>query len=218
MANTNIIPRATAQRLPIYQHYLQTVYDNGTQRIASQEISEALKYDPATVRRDFSLFGELGKRGYGYDVERILTFFSTKMDNTKRNDVILVGAGNIGTAITRFNFPDAQNINVVAVFDIDDKGVKVVDDKDNKVPVYSLDQLKKVNSKIESQIAILSTPEDVAQEVTDKLVDAGIKGILNFTPVHVDVPEGVFNQNVDLTRELQSLIYFVDNKDHIKSI
>ncbi|MDR0899353.1 MAG: redox-sensing transcriptional repressor Rex [Lactobacillaceae bacterium] len=217
MAETDIIPRATAQRLPIYQHHLKSLQDAGEKSTSSQEIALALKFDPATVRRDFSFFGELGKRGLGYKIDALVEFFAQKLNDVKQNNVILVGAGNIGSALAKFNFYTADNVNVVAAFDIN-PAVTVVNDEDKQIPVYSMGDLVAKNKEIGAEFAILAVPESAAQEATDVLVEAGIKGILNFTPLRVNVPKDVFTQNVDLTREMQSLIYFVDNKDSIKSI
>ena len=218
MTENKIIPRATAQRLPIYQHYLKVLADQGVTKTSSQELAEALKFDPATVRRDFNFFGELGKRGYGYQVDDLVSFFSKKLDVKKVNKVILVGAGNIGTALAKFNFATADNTNVVAAFDIKEDLPTVFNDKEEKIPVYNISEVVERNKEIGAQIAVIATPEDAAQEVSDQLVAAGIQGILNFTPTRVSVPKNIFTQNVDLTRELQALIYFVDNKDNIKSI
>ena len=93
------IPRATAKRLPIYFRYLTFLHDAGTDRISSAELSDAIKFDAATIRRDFSYFGALGKRGYGYDVKALLDFFANVLDQDSLINVALIGAGNLGQAL-----------------------------------------------------------------------------------------------------------------------
>ncbi|OIL34933.1 redox-sensing transcriptional repressor Rex [Oenococcus oeni] len=213
------IPRATAQRLPIYYYYLSWLHEAGIKRINSTEISEAIKFDAATVRRDFSYFGALGKRGFGYDVSALLDFFSKVLSQDKLNKVAVVGTGNLGQALMKYNFVHSSNIQIVMGFDVDSKKkeLKIDNEKGETIPVYSIGDLKSELNKENVTIAILTVPGKSAQEVTDQLVDAGIKGILNFSPIRITVPNSVRVQNVDLTTGMQTLIYFVDNFENIKS-
>ncbi len=213
------IPRATAQRLPIYYYYLSSLHEAGIKRINSTEISEAIKFDAATVRCDFSYFGALGKRGFGYDVSALLDFFSKVLSQDKLNKVAVVGTGNLGQALMKYNFVHSSNIQIVMGFDVDSKKkeLKIDNEKGETIPVYSIGDLKSELNKENVTIAILTVPGKSAQEVTDQLVDAGIKGILNFSPIRITVPNSVRVQNVDLTTGMQTLIYFVDNFENIKS-
>ncbi|EHN59867.1 redox-sensing transcriptional repressor Rex [Oenococcus kitaharae] len=219
MTSENQIPRATAQRLPIYYYYLSTLNDAGIKRINSSEISEAIKFDAATVRRDFSYFGALGKRGFGYDVSALLSFFSKVLSQDKLNKVAVVGVGNLGQALMKNNFSHTSNIEIVMGFDADDdkRSIKLVNEMGKSVPVYHVKELAERLHANNITIAILTVPEKAAQEVTDQLVAAGIKGILNFSPIRITVPSSVRVQNVDLTTGMQTLIYFVDNFKNIKS-
>ncbi|MFT8324280.1 redox-sensing transcriptional repressor Rex [Oenococcus sicerae] len=213
------IPRATAQRLPIYYYYLSSLHAAGIKRINSSEISEAIKFDAATVRRDFSYFGALGKRGFGYDVAALLNFFSKVLSQDKLNKVAVVGVGNLGQALMKYNFVHSNNIEIIMGFDSDPKkkAVQIKNEKDELLPVYAVDQLETELKKADVTIAILTVPERSAQQVTDQLVAAGVKGILNFSPIRITVPNSVRVQNVDLTTGMQTLIYFVDNVKNIKS-
>lgn len=202
------IPRATAKRLPIYYRYLTFLNDAGTQRISSAELSDATKFDAATIRRDFSYFGALGKRGYGYDVEALLEFFANVLDQNSLINVALIGVGHLGQALLNFNFHQSSNMRIAAAFDVDSERIGHVF---SGVPIYSMEDLQEQIAVQRINIAILTVPQEVAQEITEQLVAAGVKGILNFTPLRVTVPTGVRVQNVDLTNELQTLVYFIQN-------
>ncbi|MGY4841661.1 redox-sensing transcriptional repressor Rex [Weissella cibaria] len=202
------IPRATAKRLPIYYRYLKLLLDAGTTRVSSNELSDAVKFDAATIRRDFSYFGALGKRGYGYDVKALMTFFGEILNQDTLASVALVGVGNLGQALLNFNFHQGSNARISAAFDINEDIVNTIQ---TGVPVYSLDDLEKQISDQRIDVAILTVPAPVAQDLANRLAKAGVHGILNFTPLRLDVPSDVRVQNVDLTNELQTLLYFINN-------
>lgn len=202
------IPRATAKRLPIYYRYLKLLLDAGTTRVSSNELSDAVKFDAATIRRDFSYFGALGKRGYGYDVKALMTFFGEILNQDTLASVALVGVGNLGQALLNFNFHQSSNARISAAFDINEDIVNTIQ---SGVPVYSLDDLEKQISDQRIDVAILTVPAPVAQDLANRLAKAGVHGILNFTPLRLDVPSDVRVQNVDLTNELQTLLYFINN-------
>lgn len=203
------VPRATAKRLAIYHRYLRFLHDAGKRRISSTELSEAVKVDSATIRRDFSYFGALGKRGYGYDVEYLLQFFSQTLNQDRLTNVALIGVGKLGQALLNYNFHQSNNVRISAAFDVNEDIVGTIQ---TGVPVYSMDEMVEQLKVQQIQVAILTVPQDVAQETADRLVEANVRGILNFTPIRLDVPENVRVQNVDLTNELQTLIYFLDNQ------
>lgn len=203
------IPKATAKRLAIYHRYLRFLHDAGKRRISSTELSEAVKVDSATIRRDFSYFGALGKRGYGYDVEYLLDFFSHTLNQDRLTNVALVGVGNLGQALLNYNFHQSNNVRISAAFEVNEALVgKIM----RGVPVYPMSELVEQLRVQQIQVAILTVPQDVAQETAELLVEAKVKGILNFTPIRLTTPEEVRVQNVDLTNELQTLIYFLDNQ------
>lgn len=199
------IPKATAKRLPLYHRYLRYLLESGKTRVSSAELSEAIKVDSATIRRDFSYFGALGKRGYGYDVESLLEFFSKQLNHEQLTNVALVGVGKLGQALLNYNFQQTNNIRISAGFDMDES---LIDTIQRGVPVYDVKHLAQEIKNQQLNIAILTVPREYAQDITNKLVDAGIQGILNFTPRRLTVPENVRVHSVDLTNELQSLIYF----------
>ena len=201
------IPKATAKRLPIYYRYLNMLSDAGKKRVSSNELAEAVKVDSATIRRDFSYFGALGKRGYGYDVENLLEFFKKTLNQDKLTNVALIGVGNLGHALLNFNFHKSNNVRINAAFDINEEITGTIQ---SGVPIYPMEDMKEQLKIQQIEIVILTVPANVAQGVTNDLIEVGVKGILNFTPLRTSVPESVLVQNVDLTNELQTLIYFLD--------
>lgn len=202
------IPRATAKRLPIYYRYLNILLDADKTRVSSTELSEAVKVDSATIRRDFSYFGALGKRGYGYDVESLIKFFKKILNQDRLTNVALIGVGNLGHALLNFNFHQDGNVRISAAFDVNNDIANTIQ---SGVPIYPMTDLRTQLEEQQIQVAILTVPADVAQTVTDDAVAGGVKGILNFTPLRVSVPKDVRVQNVDLTNELQTLIYFLEH-------
>ncbi|MBM7617197.1 redox-sensing transcriptional repressor [Weissella uvarum] len=204
------IPRATAKRLPIYYRYLKILLDSGITRVSSSELSKAVKFDAATIRRDFSYFGALGKRGYGYDVKELMEFFGEILNQDNLASIALVGVGNLGQALLNFNFHQSSNARISAAFDINPDMINTVQ---AGVPIYSMDDLEKQIQDQRIEVAILTVPAEVAQDTAKRLADVGIQGILNFTPLRLDVPKEVRVQNVDLTNELQILLYFINHFD-----
>ncbi|MGA5692642.1 redox-sensing transcriptional repressor Rex [Cytobacillus pseudoceanisediminis] len=209
MANEPIkIPQATAKRLPLYYRFLKNLHSSGKQRVSSAELSEAVKVDSATIRRDFSYFGALGKKGYGYNVNYLLGFFRKTLDQDELTKVALVGVGNLGTAFLNYNFLKNNNTKIEVAFDVDESkvGTKIGD-----VPVHHMDDLEEVIINNNIQVAILTVPAPPAQAITDRMVNAKIKGILNFTPARLTVPASIRIHHIDLAVELQSLVYFLKN-------
>lgn len=199
------IPQATAKRLPLYYRFIKNLSLSGKQRVSSAELSEAVKVDSATIRRDFSYFGALGKKGYGYNVNYLLSFFSQTLDQDDVIGVILIGVGNLGTAFLNYNFTKNNNTRIEMAFDVDAGkiGSTIAD-----IPVYHLDELEERLTD-DIKVAILTVPSHVAQSVTDRLAKTAIEGILNFTPARIDIPEHIRIHHIDLAVELQTLVYFL---------
>ncbi|MFD1708537.1 redox-sensing transcriptional repressor Rex [Siminovitchia sediminis] len=202
------IPQATAKRLPLYYRFLKNLHASGKQRVSSAELSEAVKVDSATIRRDFSYFGALGKKGYGYNVNYLLTFFRKTLDQDELSKVALIGVGNLGTAFLNYNFLKNNNTKIALAFDVDPAKIgKEI----SGVPVYDMNELEERLQKEDVMVAILTVPSSAAQTITDRIVKTDIKGILNFTPARLNVPPSIRVHHIDLAVELQSLIYFLKN-------
>lgn len=204
------IPQATTKRLPLYYRFIQNFANEGKKRISSKELSEAMKIDPATIRRDFSYFGALGKKGYGYDVPHLLSFFRQTLDQDEATNVALIGVGNLGNAFLKYNFQKNHNTHIVVAFDSKAplEGTYISD-----IPVYHPDRLEEMYKQYNAELAILTVSARSAQTMTDRLATMNAKGILNFTPVRLTVPDSMKVMNIDLSVELQALIYLLRNDD-----
>ncbi|MBX8381673.1 redox-sensing transcriptional repressor Rex [Staphylococcus aureus] len=202
------IPRATLKRLPIYYRFVSSLKSKGIDRVNSKAISDALQIDSATIRRDFSYFGELGKKGYGYNIDSLLDFFKSELSESDMIKIAIVGVGNLGKALLTYNFSIHDDMTITEAFDVKED---VIGQKIGNVIVKDNDELITTLKKEEIDVVILTTPERVAQKVADELVQAGVKGILNFTPGRINTPSDVQVHQIDLGIELQSLLFFMKN-------
>ena len=212
---TTKIPQATAKRLPLYYRFLNALHSSGKQRVSSAELSEAVKVDSATIRRDFSYFGALGKKGYGYNVNYLLSFFRKTLDQDELTKVALIGVGNLGTAFLNYNFLKNNNTKIDCAFDVDPQKVGT---KIREVTVFHMDDIEKHLPEENITVAILTVPAPVAQTITDSLVKAKVKGILNFTPARLNVPSSIRVHHIDLAVELQSLVYFLKHYSNASEV
>ncbi|HFH9921909.1 TPA: redox-sensing transcriptional repressor Rex [Streptococcus suis] len=201
------IPRATAKRLSLYYRIFKRFHAGNIEKASSKDIAEAIGIDSATVRRDFSYFGELGRRGFGYDVQKLMEFFAEILNDNSITNVMLIGVGNMGRALLHYKFHERNKMKIVMAFEADDN--PAVGTVDESIPIYAISELKERIAEADSKTAILTVPSVKAQEVADVLVESGVKGILSFSPVNLSVPKDVVVQYVDLTSELQTLLYFM---------
>lgn len=208
MKKNSDIPRATAKRLSLYYRIFKRFHAEKIEKANSKQIAEAIGIDSATVRRDFSYFGELGRRGFGYDVTKLMNFFAELLNDNAITKVALVGVGNMGRALLDYRFHERNKMRIVMAFDTDDNELVGTESKDG-IPIHGISQLQEKLGAEGVQTAILTVPSVRAQEVASTLVDAGIKGILSFSPVKLTLPKDVVVQYVDLTSELQTLLYFM---------
>ncbi|WYV95757.1 redox-sensing transcriptional repressor Rex [Staphylococcus aureus] len=204
------IPRATLKRLPLYYRFVSSLKSKGIDRVNSKAISDALQIDSATIRRDFSYFGELkGKKGYGYNIDSLLDFFKSELSESDMIKIAIVGVGNLGKALLTYNFSIHDDMTITEAFDVKED---VIGQKIGNVIVKDNDELiTTLKKEVEIDVVILTTPERVAQKVADELVQAGVKGILNFTPGRINTPSDVQVHQIDLGIELQSLLFFMKN-------
>lgn len=203
------IPQATTKRLPLYYRFLQSFHNAGHKRVSSQELSEAMKIDSATIRRDFSHFGALGKKGYGYDVPTLLEFFRKTLDQDEAANVALIGVGSLGTAFLKYNFQKNHNTKIVVAFDTKApvEGTTISD-----IPVYHSSVMLEKLEKYGIELVIFTLPSRSAQQVADQLKASSIKGILNFTPIRLQTTDAIRVHTIDLSVELQTLIYLIRNE------
>ena len=207
------IPRATAKRLSLYYRIFKRFNAEKIEKANSKQLAEAIGIDSATVRRDFSYFGELGRRGFGYDVKKLMNFFADLLNDNAITNVMIVGVGNMGRALLHYRFHERNKMKVVMAFDTDDHP-EVGSTTSDGIPIYGISQIKEKIQSGNVQTAILTVPSVKAQEVASILVQAGVKGILCFSPVNLSLPKDVVVQYVDLTSELQTLLYFMRKNDY----
>lgn len=200
MANRNV-PKATLQRYPVYLKALRKLSSSGVERIMSRELSEYVNIEPTTIRRDFSFLGNLGKQGYGYDVSSLIEIFSQELGLEFDEKIILVGAGNLGRALMKYNKWNYVVGEITCAFDIsqDRQGVRF------GIPVYDLSDLEEKIPK-GCRIAILTASGDI-QPTVDRLIACGIVGIVDFTHEHIQVPKGVAIKSVDVVSSIQELVF-----------
>ena len=202
---TNHVPKATLQRYPVYLKALRRLQKNGIKRIMSRELSSFVDIEPTTIRRDFSFLGNLGKQGYGYDVDRLIDIFNQQLGVDFDEKLILVGAGNLGRALLNYNKWDHVVGEVACAFDVgpEKQGSQF------GVNVWSMDDLEEKMPK-GCRIAILTISHDV-QATVDRLVKAGITGIVDFTHQHFKVPRGVVIKSIDVVSSIQELVFITNS-------
>ena len=201
-----VIPRKAVYRLSLYYRVLERLAQNRIETVSSDALAKAAGVKPTQLRKDLTYFGQFGTRGLGYKVESLLAKLSGVLRTTRFQPVILVGAGNLGSALLRYDGFAKEGFEITAAFDIRPEGSKA----DNcKVPVYPVERMKSFARENSIKLAILAVPGMVAQEVTNQLVEAGIQAILNFSPLILQVPPNVVVNNVNLAIELENLTYFI---------
>lgn len=202
----------TINRILQYRNCIVYFKTLGFQKIFAMNLAIEIGVSAEQVRKDFSLLGVKGNKKGGYEIDSLHSTLNVILQKEKVENVIVVGTGNIGKALIQYKGFSYDNINVVAAFDIDPSKQK----KSEAVPVYGLERLKEVINKKNVKIAVVSVPAIVVQDVCNQLVLHGIKGIINFAPIVLKVPEGVIVNNINLTGEINNLIYFINNIDTLK--
>ena len=153
------IPRATLKRLPLYYRFVNTLKSKGIDRVNSKTISEGLNIDSATIRRDFSYFGELGKKGYGYNIDSLLNFFKHEINENNEIKIAIVGVGNLGKALLNFNFSIHDEMTITEAFDIRED---VIGTKVGNVKVKHYNDIATILKEEEIDVVILTTNENAA--------------------------------------------------------
>lgn len=199
------LPRATAKRLPLYLRNLKILESTGETRIKSKDFSEITQIPAATIRRDFSYLGELGRSGYGYDVSYLIEVFSDILATDDEKRIALVGFGNLGKALANNNFRRNENLKITCVFD---NNPELIGKEIAGFMIHSMNEFKAVAEKHGVTVAISTVPSQHSQEAINTIVDAGITAIMNFAPDRVIVPKHVNMRYIDLTTELLTLIFF----------
>jgi len=199
------IPTATITRLSIYSRYLEALAQEGVKIIASDKLAEKCGINPAQIRKDLAYFGEFGIRGVGYFVKELLFEIKRILGLNKSWKMALIGIGNLGSALLAHQNFIRQGYTFAAVFDVDP--AKVGRRLPSGQVIHHLDDLEQVVKENDIEIGVIATPANRAQAVAQRLIQAGIKAILNFAPIQLQVHEGMVVENVDFTVKLDNLAY-----------
>ena len=206
MGNKNI-SMAVIRRLPKYYRYLGDLLDKDIQRISSKELSEIIGFTASQIRQDLNNFGGFGQQGYGYNVEALHNEIGKILGLDTKYNAVLVGAGNLGQAIANYSGFKKAGFEIKALFDANPRliGLKI-----REFEVLDSEIIEEFVRDNNVDIAIICIPKNGAQELADKLVNAGIKGIWNFASIDLSVPSSVIVENVNLTESLFTLSYLMN--------
>ncbi len=198
------IPEATIIRLSVYSRYLEQADKKGIVIISSGEIAEGVGVSPAQVRKDLAYFGEFGTRGVGYNVKDLLRHTLKILGLNGKWSVVVIGAGNLGSALVSYRGFRQRGFDIVGVFDNDlaKIGKRLVD-----LEVLGTEKIEQVVKDGHVKIGIITVPASAAQEAANQLVNAGVKAILNFAPTVLSVPEDVEVRDIDLSTRLEILTF-----------
>ena len=204
------IADSTVRRLSLYLRFLEESAHRGLVTISSDELARRGGTTSAQVRKDLSFFGSFGKRGLGYSVPELTDSLREILGLRREWHVIIVGAGKIGTALAQYRGFRQRGFRVTAVYDRDPKKVGT---KWDSLTVRDMSEIEGDIRKDHPDIAVLTTPADEAQAVVDRLVNAGIRALLNFAPIQLQVPPEVTLKNVNMAMELEGLSFALTNRD-----
>jgi len=207
MKDHNSIPKATVERLPLYYRCLDKLLTfEDIEVVSSKELGGRLGIPSTQVRKDLSYYGEFGRRGVGYDVEELKRSVGKILGVNKKWPAVMIGAGNLGRALVNYEGFGKMGLYIAEVLDAD---LSKIGNRVGSITVKSMKSLKKVVEEDDIRIGIITVPAKSAQEVANKLVEAGIKAIWNFAPTRLYVPEDIVIRNEDLAVGIVSLIYYL---------
>ena len=204
--NTRKIPDIIIGRLPVYLRALQRMADMGLKTTSSQELGERVGISAAQIRKDISQFGEFGKQGTGYSIEYLVDKLREILKVDRIWDVVVVGAGDVGRAIANYQGFHDRGFHVVALFDNDKSKVG------QTMGGFTVEDAEEMIERVKDlgiKIAMLTVPASAAQSAADQLVQAGVKAILNYAPVNLNVPNHVKVQHIDPSTHLQRMTYYL---------
>lgn len=204
------ISMAVIKRLPKYHRYLQELLKNDVDRISSKELSEKIGFTASQIRQDLNCFGDFGQQGYGYNVKDLYNEISGILGLTKSYKTAIVGAGNIGQAIANYTRFEKLGFSLDGIFDANPKliGLRIRD-----VEIDDIDNLPAFLQNNRIDIGIICVPKVSAQRICNMLVEGGVKGIWNFAPTDLIVPDDVVVENVHLSEHLLTLTYLLKDRD-----
>jgi redox-sensing transcriptional repressor len=207
MKENTRISSAVIRRLPKYRRVLKDLSKKGVERISSNELSSLIGYTASQIRQDLNNFGGFGQQGYGYNVEGLYTQIGIILGLDREYKMIIIGSGNLGQAIANYAYYYRAGFIVAGMFDVNPKliGISI-----NGIEIRDYENLEVYLEKNQVDIGIICTNKSSAQAVADKLCKGNVKGIWNFAPIDIEVPENVALENVHLSDSLNTLAYYIN--------
>jgi redox-sensing transcriptional repressor len=202
------LPPRSVERLSKYRRLLSRIDGNNGKFIFSHDLAKLLNLTSVQVRRDLMLIGLAGNRRKGYNIHALIELIGNTIDKEEGHNVAIVGVGNLGRAITAFLRKSKSRLNILAAFDADPGKINR---EIAGVPCYDNQRIPEIVGKLNICIAILTVPTEVAADIAALLIQSGIKGILNFTSVHLDVPADVYLKDYDIITSLEEIGFFIKN-------
>ncbi|GBD09329.1 Redox-sensing transcriptional repressor Rex [Candidatus Thermoflexus japonica] len=209
MASVRKVPDIVIGRLPIYLRALQVMAAEGREVTSSQELGERLGISSAQIRKDLSYFGTFGKQGTGYRIPDLIHRLKQILKVDRTWDMILIGAGNLGHALAQYQGFTPRGFRLVAIFDNDPEKIG------RPIGPHIIRDVQELPAFVREhgiQIAMIAVPASAAQQVADLCVEAGIRAILNYAPIHLKVPSRVLVQYIDPAIHLQQMTYYLDDQ------
>ena len=204
MARPKTVPKATVFRLSLYLRQLDLMRRDGRETIASRELGHALGLTDAQVRKDLACFGQFGTRGVGYRVEALIRHLKEILGTDRERNVVVLGAGNLGRALSAYRGFRSQGFKIVALFDNNPEKIgSAVGD----FFIQPMEQLPETVSRCDARIALVCVPAAAAQSVADQAVRAGIRGLLNFAPISLEIPQTAVEVSEDVAVRLEQLSF-----------
>ncbi|NTW00149.1 MAG: redox-sensing transcriptional repressor Rex [Oscillochloris sp.] len=199
-------PDVVIRRLPLYARSLRYLLEEGIHSVSSQELGERINVTAAQIRKDLSYFGEFGKQGIGYDVEKLLNHIERILGLTQSWPVVLVGVGHLGQAIARYDGFHTQGLQIVGLFDTD---AQKIGQMVSGVEIFDYARMPQVIHESNARLGIIAVPAADAQSVADMLIDAGIRAILCYAPIILQAPDHVWVRYIDPVAVLHSMTYYL---------
>ncbi|MDP4266410.1 MAG: redox-sensing transcriptional repressor Rex [Bacteroidota bacterium] len=202
-------PEPTIRRLPMYLSYLKNFLSDGREYISAPHIASDLRIDATTRTKDLAYIGISGKPKIGYSVPVLINYLEEFLGYNRNDLAFLVGAGNLGTALLKYEGFKNTGLRIVAAFDND---TRKIGGKIGGVEILPIDKLRNMIERMHIAIGIITTPEGVAQSIADMMIGWGIKAIWNFTPAIIKAPEGIFVENTSIYSNLAVIINKIQNQ------
>ncbi len=208
---TNSIPEKTIERLSEYRRTLLSSHKQGITHIFSHVLAGMHGITAVQVRRDLMLIGFSSDTKKGYDVEELIKYISTILDSQEPMNIAVLGMGHLGQAITKYFNGKRLKLRITAAFDVDPEKVgKIIDE----IPCYHMDNFEEIVADKDIAMVVVSSPTKVASQLVVPIINAGIRGVLNFTSTPLNFPQGIVVENYDITTLLEKVAYFVKEADN----